>query len=424
MEKARATRLLPFFIPVMTWVIQTNNLGKCYRLYDHPLDRLWELLSVTRRSRHQDFWALQDVSFSVQPGESWGVIGENGAGKSTLLKLITGVTRPTQGQVEVQGRVGALLELGMGFHPEYSGRENIYFSATMMGLSKPEIDALLPDILAFSGLGEFINHPVKTYSSGMYTRLGFSVATSIDPEILITDEVLAVGDEAFQKKCIRRMEGFLAQGKSMLFCSHSMYHVRKLCQKAVWLEHGRVRAMGEAAEVANAYEDYVREREVQGQQQAEAARVAARSAPLATGSDSEESALGIRLREVRVSRAAEQESSVFFMGDTVRIHVVAEAADGLAPVVAIGLVRNDKTAIYGIFSDIDNVAPQKVGDRLFEISYEMLDLGLLPGSYTFRIHVLDPPGLRMFDTIEKDFIVRGDTRELGICRQRHRWVTE
>lgn len=408
----------------MNCVVQTHRLGKCYKIYDRPLDRLWELFPLIGKRRHRDFWALQEVDFSVQSGESWGIIGENGAGKSTLLKLITGVTRPSQGSVEVRGRVGALLELGMGFHPEYSGRENVYFSATMMGLGKQEIDSLLPEIINFSGLEEFIDRPVKTYSSGMYTRLGFSVATSIDPEVLITDEVLAVGDEAFQKKCIRRMEGFLEQGRSMLFCSHSMYHVRKLCQKAMWLEHGQVRAIGDAAEVANAYEDYIREREALTQQQEELAKAAARVTPLPGDSTSEDSSSSSRLKEVQVLSANGQEANVFLMGDTVRVHIVAETADDFVPVIAIGLVRNDKTAIYGIFSDIDKVEPRRIGVRLFEISYEMLELSLLPGSYTFRVHVLDPSGLRMFDTIEKDFIVRGDTRELGICRMRHRWVTD
>lgn len=408
----------------MNCVVQTHKLGKCYKIYDRPLDRLWELFPLIGKRRHRDFWALQEVNFSVQSGESWGIIGENGAGKSTLLKLITGVTRPSQGAVEVRGRVGALLELGMGFHPEYSGRENVYFSATMMGLGKQEIDSLLPEIIDFSGLAEFIDRPVKTYSSGMYTRLGFSVATSIDPEVLITDEVLAVGDEAFQKKCIRRMEGFLAQGRSMLFCSHSMYHVRKLCQKALWLEHGQVRAIGDAAEVANAYEDDIREREALTQQQEEIAKAAARTTPLAGDSTSEDPSSYSRLKEVQVLNSNGEDVSVFFMGDTVRVHIVAETADDFIPVLAVGLVRNDKTAIYGIFSDIDKAEPRRIGARVFEISYEMLELSLLPGSYTFRVHVLDPPGLRMFDTIEKDFIVRGDTRELGICRMRHRWVTD
>jgi lipopolysaccharide transport system ATP-binding protein len=402
------------------WVIAARELGKCYKLYARPLDRVRELFSFKGRSRHQDFWALQEVSFSVRNGESWGIIGENGAGKSTLLKLIAGVTRPTQGSVAVHGRIGALLELGMGFHPEYSGRENVYVSAAMMGLGRRETEALLPEIIEFSGLGDFIDRPVKTYSTGMFARLGFSVATSINPDILITDEVLSVGDESFQKKCIRRMEAFLGQGKSMLFCSHSMYHVRKLCQKAIWLQQGRVRAMGAASDITNGYEDYIREQEARAQQQAEAYREQEQQP--ATAGDGSESALYSRLRKVRLLDAAGQEASLFAMGDLVQLEITAETPDGVAPVIAVGLVRNDKTAIYGIFSDIDKAQPRRIGDKLFRIVYELVSLSLLPGSYTFRAHVLDPPGLRLFDTIEKDFVVRGDTRELGICRLQHRWV--
>lgn len=202
-------------------MIRGRELGKCYKLYARPVDRLREVLSPRGKVYHQDFWALREVSFSVVRGESWGIIGENGAGKSTLLKLVAGVTHPSQGSLEVTGRVGALLELGTGFHPEYTGRENIYFSAAMMGLSKPEAEALLPEIIDFAGLGDFIDRPVKTYSSGMFMRLGFSVATAINPDVLITDEVLAVGDESFQKKCVRRMEAFLARGEPpVLFPQH------------------------------------------------------------------------------------------------------------------------------------------------------------------------------------------------------------
>ena len=219
------------------------------------------------RRYHQDFWALRDVNLHLEAGQSCGIVGRNGSGKSTLLKLISGVTRPSSGTVEVAGRVGALLELGTGFHPEYTGRENIYFSAAMLGLEGAETEALAPEIIAFAELADFIDQPVKTYSSGMYMRLGFAVATSIRPDILITDEVLAVGDEAFQKKCIRRMEAFLDQGNTLLFCSHSMYHVQKLCQKAVWLDHGQVRAWGGAAEVTLAFEDYLRELEAREEEQ-------------------------------------------------------------------------------------------------------------------------------------------------------------
>ncbi len=390
------------------WVIRTQNLGKCYKLYARPLDRLKELL-VSSRRYHQDFWALREVNLHLEAGRSCGIIGRNGSGKSTLLKLISGVTRPSSGTVQVSGRVGALLELGTGFHPEYTGRENIYFSAAMLGLEGAETEALVPEIIAFAELDDFIDQPVKTYSSGMYMRLGFAVATSIRPDILITDEVLSVGDEAFQKKCIRRMEAFLDEGKTLLFCSHSMYHVQKLCQKALWLDHGRVRAWGGAAEVTLAFEDYLRELEAREEQQAEAQPVADAARPS-------------RLRQVRLLDADNRETDVFDLGDTARIEMIAEVPDGQPPVFAVGHVRrNDKFGVYGIFSDMDRAEPQRVDTRTFRIGYEV-SLSLLPGNYTFRTHVLDPSGLRMFDTVEKDFSVRGESRELGVCRLPHRWT--
>ncbi len=394
--------------PASDWVIRTQNLGKCYKLYARPLDRLKELF-VSSRRYHQDFWALREVNLHLEAGQSCGIIGRNGSGKSTLLKLISGVTRPSSGTVQVSGRVGALLELGTGFHPEYTGRENIYFSAAMLGLEGAETEALVPEIIAFAELDDFIDQPVKTYSSGMYMRLGFAVATSIRPDILITDEVLAVGDEAFQKKCIRRMEAFLDEGKTLLFCSHSMYHVQKLCQKALWLDHGRVRAWGGADEVALAFEDYLRELEAREEQQEEAPPVADVAQPS-------------RLRQVRLLDGDNQETDVFDMGDTARLEMIAETPDGLSPVFAAGLVRNDLTAIYGVFSDMDQVEPQRIDAHTFRVVYELYDLSLLPGSYTLRAHVLDPPALRMFDTVEKDFSVRGESRELGVCRLPHRWT--
>ena len=390
------------------WVIRTQNLGKCYKLYTRPLDRLKELF-VSSRRYHHDFWALQEVDLQLEAGQSYGIIGRNGSGKSTLLKLISGVTRPSSGTVQVSGRVGALLELGTGFHPEYTGRENIYFSAAMLGLEGAETEALVPEIIAFAELDDFIDQPVKTYSSGMYMRLGFAVATTIRPDILITDEVLAVGDEAFQKKCIRRMEAFLGQGKTLLFCSHSMYHVQKLCQKALWLDHGQVRAWGGVAEVTLAFEDYMRELEAQEEQQAEPQHQPA-------------AALPSRLLQVRLLDADNRETDAFDMGDTARLEMIAEVPDGQPPVFAVGHVRrNDKFGVYGIFSDMDQVEPQRVDACTFRIGYEV-SLSLLPGNYTFRTHVLDPSALRMFDTIEKDFSVRGETRELGVCRLPHRWT--
>ena len=392
-------------------VVSAIGLSKRYKLYNRPLDRIKEVLSISGRNHHKEFWALRNVSLRIAPGESYGVIGRNGAGKSTLLKVIAGVTRPSNGQAHVSGRVGALLELGTGFHPDYTGRENIYFATAMVGLEEQETDAIVPEIISFTELDEFIDQPVKTYSSGMFMRLGFAVAMSAKPDILITDEVLAVGDEAFQKKCIRRMEQFLQDGRTLIFCSHSMYHVRKLCGKAVWLDKGEIRASGGAVSVTHAFEDYLRGLDNNAFTSADESR----SAPALAGYSV--------LQTVRLLNARNEEGSVFDMGDVARLEIVAETPDDSEPVIAVGCVRNDNTAIYGIFSDIDAVRPKRIRRGSYRIVYEVYDLSLLPGTYTFRAHVLDTSGLRMFDTVEKEFTVRGNTREIGICRLPHRWIS-
>ena len=248
-------------------LIEACGLGKAYRLYQRPFDHLKEALSPTRKRFSQEFWPVRDVSLQVMPGQAWGLVGENGAGKSTLLKLLCGVTLPSAGQVRRHGRIGALLELGVGFHPEYSGRENLALSAALMGISPPELTDRLPAILEFAGIGDFIDRPLKTYSSGMSVRLAFALATCVEPEVLVTDEVLAVGDEAFQKKCLRWMEDFLANGGTLIFCAHNNYQIKKLCDHAVWLHHGQVRAVGGVAPVVQDYADYIETRE-QGQQSA------------------------------------------------------------------------------------------------------------------------------------------------------------
>jgi len=254
--------------------IRVENLSKCYRLYQRPVDRLLELL--TRRPRHQPFWALRGVSFEVLTGETVGIIGDNGAGKSTLLKILAGTLTPTQGQVECRGRVAALLELGAGFHPEFTGRQNIYLNAALLGLSEEEIRAREEEIIAFSELEDFIDQPVKTYSSGMYVRLAFAIAVQVDPDVLIVDEALSVGDQGFQKKSIDRILEFRRQGKTILFCSHSMYHVTHLCQRAIWLDRGRIRLEGEARRVVQAYEDWSREKtRAQQEEEKSAARASA-----------------------------------------------------------------------------------------------------------------------------------------------------
>lgn len=219
-------------------VIQVSHLIKMYKLYDKPSDRLKEALGLTKKKLYREHYALHDVNFDIQEGECVGIIGTNGSGKSTILKIITGVLTPTEGEVKVNGRISALLELGAGFNMEYSGLENVYLNGTMIGFSKEEIDARLDDILDFADIGDFIHQPVKTYSSGMFVRLAFAVAINIDPEILVVDEALSVGDVFFQAKCYHKFEEFKKQGKTILFVSHDLSSVSKYCDRVILLNKG------------------------------------------------------------------------------------------------------------------------------------------------------------------------------------------
>jgi ABC-type polysaccharide/polyol phosphate transport system ATPase subunit len=228
-----------------------TNLGKRYRIYDSPRQRLLEL--VSGRKHHQEHWALQGIDLEVEPGEAVGIIGNNGAGKSTLLKMVAGTIAPTTGAVSYEGRLTAILELGTGFHPEFTGRENLFYSGTLMGVSKQEIAERYDQIVEFSELGEALDQPLKTYSTGMVVRLAFSLVTMVDPDILIIDEALAVGDRNFQKKCLARMIEIQQSGTTILFCSHSMHHVMQFCSRAIWLEDGAAKAVGEVSEVVDRY---------------------------------------------------------------------------------------------------------------------------------------------------------------------------
>ena len=233
--------------------ISVNDVSKMYKLYDNSMDRLKESLGLSRKKKYKEHYALNHVSFQVHKGETVGIIGTNGSGKSTILKIITGVLSPTGGEVSVNGRISALLELGAGFNGEYSGLENVYLNGSMIGFSREEIDAKLQSILDFADIGEFIHQPVKTYSSGMFVRLAFAVAINIDPEILIVDEALSVGDVFFQAKCYRKFEEFKEMGKTILFVSHDLSSIGKYCDRVVLLNKGEKLAEGGAKEMVNLY---------------------------------------------------------------------------------------------------------------------------------------------------------------------------
>ena len=383
-----------------------RDLGKSYPKVFRPRDRLRALAKLLLgRSDIDSVPVLRGVNLEVVRGESLALIGENGAGKSTLLKLLTGVLTPTTGSVEVGGRIGALLELGAGFHPEYTGRDNIALSASLYGLGADELREKLPQIIEFADIGRYIDEPVKHYSSGMVVRLGFAIVAALKPDLLITDEVLAVGDESFQKKCVRWMEDYLAGGGTLILVSHSMYHVQKLCRHALWLRAGEVAASGDVFDVTQAYLAY-HERKLAGTPD--------RGTIVAQGIEFH--LLGVAVNGV------EQETPVFIdQGTALRLSARVRSRDGRVPTVAFGITRADGTAVYGVSSEMDGVEPQRVEADIFEAEIVFDDPGLLPGAYTIKVHPMDTEGVRLFDTIERGIVVRGSTREFGLVRLRHRW---
>ncbi len=376
-----------------------HHVGKVYpRIGRHGAGVAALARLLLARPATDGFVALADIDFTVRRGESLALVGENGAGKSTLLKIIAGVLQPTTGRADRVGSVGALLELGAGFHPEYTGRENLKLAAALQGLTGAAFNARLDEIIAFADIGEHIDAPIKTYSSGMVVRLGFALVTALKPDLLITDEVLAVGDESFQNKCIAWMERYLADGGTLLLVSHSLYHVKKLTQRAVWLDHGRMRMIGASHEVAIAYQAFHEAK----QADAKAEAVAQDSAALGQ----------YAVTDLSIERCD---------ADGLEVRGRLKSRDGRRPHVALGVVRIDGTPVYGTTSEIDGVVLNETAAGNFEFALTFSDWRLLPGAYRLRAHALDPEGMRVYDTVERDFTVIGDSRELGLVRLPHRW---
>jgi len=382
-------------------LLSVEDLGKAFPPPPASAGRLkavWNLLTSNRMVDGE--CVLDEVSFDILRGESMALIGTNGAGKSTLLKMITGVQRPSRGKIAVHGRISALLELGAGFEPDYTGLENLRMNAALLGLSPDQIRQRLDDILAFADLGEAIHKPIRHYSSGMVVRLGFAIAASVRPDLLITDEVLAVGDESFQKKCIRWVERYLEDGGTLLMVSHNMYQVQKLCRHALWLHHGRIHRRGDVFDVTQAYLAWHERKD-------NAERVARSRGRQATA----------RVEAVALLPSTNVESCASF-----RVEVELSSPDGRPPVVLVGLVRADGTPVYGVASEHDGFVPRARADGRFVAVLEFPELSLLPGGYVVRAHAMDPEGLRVHDTFEEEFTVRGRSRALGLVHLPHRWA--
>lgn len=392
--------------------IRAENISKHYRIYASPMERLKEI--VLRRPFHKVFPALDGINFEILRGEAVGIIGENGAGKSTLLKILSRTLKPTSGRLEINGRCAALLELGAGFNPELSGEENIYLNAYLLGLSKDEIDERKADIIAFSELQDFIHRPVKTYSSGMYVRLAFSIATSVNPDILIIDEALAVGDQRFQKKCIDRMVGFRDSGKTILFCSHSMYLVQTLCKRAIWLDKGRIKMTGEADHVTRAYEDWSMEK---GKQyEAESQNLLKRF---------EETPPPCRVLAVRIEDMSGNELMEItepFM--TARLVMEIQAMHDAEVHFGFAIFRADELLCFCSLTTFDSLPPThiKQGEKRI-VSLTLNGVSLVDGTYKVMGGIADEHGLHVHHAAySAPFLVRYKEKHgIGVVTWPRKW---
>jgi len=392
--------------------IVAREVGKKYKIYASPFRRIREGLSLGRKKFHKEIWALRGVDFEVQPGKALGLIGSNGAGKSTLLKILAGTTVQTEGSYEVNGNVASLLELGTGFHSEFTGRDNIFLNASVMGFSRKEINAKLDEIIEFTELGHFIDQPVRTYSSGMIMRLGFSVATAIDPEVLIIDEILAVGDLHFQKKCIDRIFDFRDRGKTIVFCSHSLYDVRQICDDVLWIKEGRVEMRGAPLDVTSAYANYERSllhsplEHTAGMEQ--------------TNADNPPRLDGVVLLDEAgeaVSQVASGQDLVMQLDYHVPETWTAKINCGFA------IWRSDNVLIAAASSGHDKVeVPQAPGGK-FRAHIHVPKLALLDGEFTVIGYIYDESGLHIYDNRmnENPLTVQPHEGHVGVMSLNHSW---
>ncbi|MBV7428762.1 MULTISPECIES: ABC transporter ATP-binding protein [unclassified Acidovorax] len=402
--------------------IRFEGIEKTYMVYGRPQDRLWEW--VTRRQRHRVHVALTGVDFEVQAGETFGLIGENGAGKSTLLKIAAGTIRPTHGQVSQEGRVAALLELGAGFHPEESGYDNIRFMAALHGLEGGAMEDFIIRATAFSELtGETLERPVKTYSSGMFMRLAFAAATAIDPDVLIVDEALSVGDLHFQKKSLNRILELRERGATVLFCSHNLYQVRSLCQRAAWIHGGRIQAIGATEGVVTAYEAHERRRyaHLRTDAVADAPPNAASPAPAVGITTAPLVKITHLITETSDGTNPAQVDS--FQDLTVEIQV--ESYCDAKFHIGFSIVRPDKDNVFGTSTQFHNPPRPLCGAGTHRLRVRFPRLPLLSGEYLWNVYTLDDTGLQVLDMaelIQPFTVLNQKNREVGLVWLDHEWL--
>ena len=389
-----------------------EHLSKEYRLYPNSIARVKEALSFGRRQYHTRHRALDDVSFTVPQGSALGIVGENGAGKSTLLKILAGTTLPSSGRFAINGTVSSLLELGTGFHADFTGRANIVLSAQVQGFTRREIESKIGGIVDFAELGDYIDQPVRTYSSGMIMRLGFSVATAIDPEVLIIDEILAVGDLYFQKKCVDRIFDFRKRGKSILFCSHSLYDVRQVCDEVIWIQDGRIRMAGLPQDVTLAYANYARSLESRPE-------LLAGGKPQASGEE-----LPV-IEQVRLLLDEGDEGSripdVVHTGSDLRFDLdfrVRRRGSGVN--VGAAIFRTDNVLAATFLSQFAGIATI-YEPGAYRCTLRLPDLRLSEGEYTVVGYLFDEHGVHMYDhrQVERNLLVSQAKNYPGMVRLHH-----
>lgn len=378
-------------------VLKVNGLGKCYKLFDSPRERLKSLLGMQAHSKLH--WALRGVSFELNRGQCLGVIGDNGAGKSTLLKLLAGTLQASHGELQRVGRVTAILELGAGFHPDFTGRENLEFGGSLIGIGRAELLELSNEIIDFSELGEAIDRPVKTYSSGMVVRLAFALVTAVQPEVLIIDEALAVGDQHFQKKCVQRIEDFRQNGCTILFCSHSLYHVKQLCDHALWLDQGQMRSLGTTEVVLAAYEAHVRAQSststlVPQEYEDKNSSVVVDVNVVAATAQTLRSSAAISAIYVENLRDGTPKQLV---GPDLTVVMTVKMLGDACPSIGVMIEQVNGVGITSVGTHADGVTPVALGNGLWQARVTFTSLPLHTGEYSISGYLFDTTGLVVYD---------------------------
>lgn len=429
-------------------VIRVQNVSKTFKVFSDKGASLKERVLFKKRRQYKERLVLNDLSFDIQKGEAVGLVGENGCGKSTLLKLLSRIMFPDKGTITIDGRVSALIELGAGFHPDMTGRENIYTNAAIFGLTRAEIDERLESIIAFSELGEYIDNPVRTYSSGMYMRLAFSVAINVDADVLLVDEILAVGDAAFQAKCFNRMREIKASGTTIVIVSHSLGQIEQICDRTIWICDGVIRREGAPRDVHPAYLNFMGQKNESAQAveplaeesvtPAEQENAPAQEEQIPDAQESVEEATeqdpaaenrwgngDARITEVKLLDEKGQEKSNFATGEAMYIQMQYRTKNPLRnPACGIGIFRNDGLQCYGTNTQIDRIENVELGKQGI-VTCKILGNQLLPGQYSLDVAIHTEDGFAYdYYRYAKTFQMYSETADAGVMRMEHQWQVE